>query len=97
MCLGGRILVEGYPDTGDLVVSQWTYCVAAAFSLGAAVGFFFLTPETHDSAAYALTILMGMGMAGSFVMALSFITALIGENKVCIASALVPVRVYVEL
>ena len=85
-----------YHDTDVLVVSQWTYCVAAAIAVGAAVGFFFLTPETHDGAAYALTILMGMGMAACFVMALSFITAMIGENKVCIWSALFYVRVYAE-
>ena len=60
--------------------------MAAAAVIGAAAGFFFLSPETHASAAYALTILLGMGMSCCFVMALSLQTALIGESKVCAQS-----------
>ena len=61
---------------------QWTYNVAAAVVIGSAVWLYFLTPSSR-LVAYAPAILIGSGMSATFVMALTFLTDLIGENKVC--------------
>ena len=61
---------------------QWTYCISVAMVIGAAVWFYLLTPSSKAQA-YAPTILSGIGMSAAFVMALAFLTDLIGDNKVC--------------
>lgn len=66
-----------------LIAFQWTYCLAAAVIIGAAVSFYFITSITHKAAAYVLTIFTGIGMSSTFVMALAFLTNFIGDNKVC--------------
>ena len=49
--------------------------------LGAAVWFYFLTPSSKAQA-YAPTILTGSAISATFVMALTFVADLIGDNKV---------------
>ena len=55
--------------------------MAAVLVIGAAVWFYFLTLSTK-SFTYAPTIMVGTGMSAMFVMALNYITELIGDNKV---------------
>jgi len=49
--------------------------------ISGAVWSYFQTPSTRQ-ATYAPVILIGFGMSVMYVMALAFITELIGENKV---------------
>ena len=64
---------------------QWTYCLAASVVVGTAVWFYFIT-QSIKSVTYAPTILAGAGMSAMNVMSLTYLTDLIGENKVCILS-----------
>ena len=64
---------------------QWTYCLAASVVVGTAVWFYFIT-QSIKSVTYAPTILVGAGTSAMIVMSLTFLTDLIGENKVCTLS-----------
>ena len=61
---------------------QWSYLLAASLVIGGVVWSYFQTPSIKQ-ATYAPIIIMGFGMSVMYVMALAFITELIGENKVC--------------
>ena len=64
---------------------QWTYCLAASVVIGAAVWFYFIT-QSIKSVTYAPTILVGAGTSAMIVMSLTYLTDLIGEDKVCTLS-----------
>ena len=64
---------------------QWTYCLAAFVVIGAAVWFYFIT-QSIKSVTYAPTILVGAGTSAMIVMSLTYLTDLIGEDKVCTLS-----------
>ena len=64
-------------------LAQWSYLQAAAIVIGGVVWSYFQTPSSRQ-ATYAPVILIGFGMSIMYVMALAFITELIGENKVCV-------------
>lgn len=51
--------------------------------IGGAVWIYFQTPSTRQMT-YAPVIIIGSGMSIMYVMALAFITELIGENKVSV-------------
>ena len=55
--------------------------MAASLVICGAVWSYFLNPSTRQ-VTYAPVILIGFGMSVMYVMALTFITDLIGENKV---------------
>jgi len=55
--------------------------LAASLVICGAVWSYFQTPSTRQ-VTYAPVILIGFGMSVMYVMALAFITDLIGENKV---------------
>ena len=50
--------------------------------IGGVVWNYFQTPSFRQ-ATYAPVIIIGFGMSVMYVMALAFVTDLIGENKVC--------------
>lgn len=60
--------------------SKWSYLLAGSIVLGCAVWSYFQTLSTRHST-YAQVIVMGSGLSIMQVMALVFITELIGENK----------------
>ena len=64
---------------------QWTYCLAAFVVVGTAVWFYFIT-QSIKSVTYAPTILVGAGTSAMIVMSLTYLTDLIGEDKVCTLS-----------
>ena len=51
--------------------------------MGGVVWSYFQTTSIRDST-YAPVVIIGSGMSIMYVMALTFITELIGENKVCV-------------
>ena len=55
--------------------------MAASLVIGGLVWSYFQTPSTRQ-ATYAPVIIIGFGMSVMYVMALAFITEVIGENKV---------------
>ena len=61
--------------------------MAASVVIGAAVWFYFLT-QSSKAQAYVPTILIGIGMSATFVVALAFLTELIGDNKVIVRCSL---------
>ena len=61
--------------------------MAASVVIGAAVWFYFLT-QSSKAQAYVPTILIGIGMSATFVVALAFLTELIGDNKVVVRRSL---------
>ena len=63
------------------IFPQWTYLVGALLVIGASVYYYFLTAELNKSA-YAPVILTGSGMSIMYVMALTFATELVKEDKV---------------
>ncbi|XP_022803748.1 uncharacterized protein LOC111341063 isoform X2 [Stylophora pistillata] len=60
--------------------SKWSYLLAGSIVIGCAVWSYFQTISTRQST-YAQVIIMGSGLSIIHVMALVFITELIGENK----------------
>lgn len=60
--------------------SKWSYLLAASLVICGAVWSYFLNPSTRQ-VTYAPVILIGFGMSVMYVMSLTFITDLIGENK----------------
>ena len=65
-----------------ILLLQWSYLLAASLVIGGTLWSYFQTPSIRQ-ATYAPVILIGFGMSVMYVMALAFITELIGENKVC--------------
>ena len=61
---------------------QWTYLVFSLLPTGAAVWFYAVDESTRHFT-YASTVLIGCGMSGLIVMALAFVTGVIGPYKVC--------------
>ena len=57
--------------------------MAASLVMGGAVWSYFQSPSTKQTT-YAPVIIIGGGMSIMYVMALAFITELIGENKVSV-------------
>ena len=76
-----RIITQTFPP----LYLQWTCCLAASVVVGAAVWFYFIT-QSIKSVTYAPTILVGAGTSAMIVMSLTYLTDLIGEDKVCTLS-----------
>ena len=61
---------------------QWTYCLAATLLIGSAVWIYFIArPEAY--LIYVPVILVGATSSTMVGMALTFLTKLIGDEKVC--------------
>ena len=73
---------------------QWTYCVAAASLIGAAVWFYFIS-ESAAYLAYPAAVAVGVTSAMMVAMSLTFLTDLIGENKVRTECSLLSWQSYV--
>ena len=63
---------------------QWTYLLASLLVICGSVYCYFQTPSLRQST-YAPVILIGSGMSVMYVMALAFVTELIGEDTVSIS------------
>lgn len=61
--------------------NKWSFLLAAFLVMGGAVWSYFLTVSPNQSI-YAPVVMIGSGLSVMYVMALVFITELIGENKV---------------
>ena len=61
--------------------NKWSFLLAAFLVMGGAVWSYFLTVSPNQST-YAPVVMIGSGLSVMYVMALVFITELIGENKV---------------
>ncbi|KAL9987823.1 hypothetical protein ACROYT_G002191 [Oculina patagonica] len=60
--------------------TKWSYLLAASLVMSGTVWSYFQTPSTRQTT-YAPVVIIGSGMSIMYVMALAFITELIGENK----------------
>ena len=61
---------------------QTTFSVAASLGIGSAAWFFLVTQSTKQMV-YAPILLSGCSSSAMYAMALSFITDVIGQEKVC--------------
>ena len=70
-----------WPHLRIVFVTQWAICIAAVLTIGAATGFYFVTPSARH-VVYGPVVVIGCGVSGQFVMALSFVTDVMWHDKV---------------